>query len=91
MTRSQAEKKLRRLRKAVNRRPLPAYIDLVRWLKDRGHAQTTGGANRLLVAGRVRSDSHTVGRMRGPKDEWVPARLVPANLRERLVVDALSE
>lgn len=56
------QKRLRRLRKAVERQPLVAYIDLVRWLKERGYAQTTGKAHELLVDGKVRVDSHAVGR-----------------------------
>lgn len=59
------KKKLRRLRKALRRTP-EGYIDLVRWLKDRGHAQTTGQANKIILAGRVRSESHKLGIMPVP-------------------------
>lgn len=55
------EKKLRRLRKAVGRTPLPAYIDLIDWLKTRGHADTSGQARKLILAERVKSESHTLG------------------------------
>lgn len=58
------QKKIARLRKLINRRTPPAYIDLVRWLKDRGYAQTTGEAARLMVDGKVRVGSHAVGRER---------------------------
>lgn len=56
------QKRLARLRKAVNRQPLLAYIDLQRWLKDRGYASSTREANELLIGGKVMVDSHTVGR-----------------------------
>lgn len=59
--RSITDKKLNRLRKAVNRRPLPAYVDLVAWLKDRRYARSTGEAESLILAGRVKSDSHVIG------------------------------
>lgn len=86
------KKKLARLRKATQRTPLPAYIDLIRWLKDRRHANTTGEALRLLVDGKVRSESHVVGRRKhsftGPDGEvherWEPVQFVPANLRDTL-------
>lgn len=57
-------KKMRRLRKALNRQTPIAFIDLVDWLKTRGHAQTTGEARELLVDGKVRVGSHAVGRQK---------------------------
>lgn len=54
------DKQLNRLRKST-RHKLPAHFDLVQWLKDRNHAQTTGEAERLILAGRVRSGSHKIG------------------------------
>jgi ribosome-associated protein YbcJ (S4-like RNA binding protein) len=75
------------------RRPLPAYIDLIQWLKLRGHAQTTGEAKELLKAGAVRSGANPVGRIqvkvnRGNLDtvEYVPQPLVDAGLRKTLYV-----
>jgi ribosome-associated protein YbcJ (S4-like RNA binding protein) len=58
------EKKMRRLRKTVARRSLPAFIDLIQYLKSRNYADTTGQAVRLLVDGKVRVDSHIIGRER---------------------------
>ena len=54
------KKAARRVRKLL-RSELPAYIDLIQWLKDRGYAQTTGQAEKLILAGRVRSESHKLG------------------------------
>lgn len=39
----------------------PRFLDLVQWLKDHRHAQTTGAANKLILAGKVRHGSHVVG------------------------------
>ena len=87
------QKKLRRLRKAVERTPLPAYIDLIDWLKTRRYAQTTGQAIRMLEQGKVRSESHVVGREKRimlVKDEqrelWVAAPRVPSYMRDTLTV-----
>ena len=55
------KKKLRGLRKALRKTP-PRYINLVEWLQDRGYANTAGGARQLLIDGKVRVDSHVVGR-----------------------------
>lgn len=55
------QKKVARLRKAVSRRQLPAFINLVHWLKFRKHAQTSGEAERLILAGKVRVGSNRIG------------------------------
>ena len=89
------QKRLNRLRKAVNRRPLPAYTDLIWWLKFYRHARTTREAVELLLDGRLRSDSHVIGREKrvvfDPKSEkqierWEFVRYVPARLRPTLTV-----
>lgn len=81
-------KRLARLRRALRGPGLPAYIDLVDWLKTRGHAQTTGAAKRLMLDGKVKVDSHTVGRVKNEKGEWVPRQLVTSEFRGKLhVVD----
>lgn len=54
------QKKLRKLRKLMRQTPT-RYVNLFEWLKDRGYAQTTGEARALILEGRVKSDSHTVG------------------------------
>lgn len=85
-----AEKKLKRLRKAIERTPLPRYIELIDWLKDHRYADTTGQAIRLLEDGRVHSESHVIGRekvvMMDEKsnkliERWVATSRVPASLR----------
>lgn len=62
--RSSQSKKLKRLRKALYRQPLPAKIDLVNWLKTRSYADSTRQAVELLKDGKVKVDSHVVGRTR---------------------------
>lgn len=86
-------KKIARLRKAINRHPLPAYIDLIQWLKLRGIAQSTGHAEKIILAGRVRSDSHRLGVItvkvfEGGKviDKEIVQSRVPAKLRQTLHV-----
>lgn len=58
------QKKLRRLRKAINRKPLTAYVDIEDWLVTRGHAKSKREARQLMVDGKVKAESHTVGRER---------------------------
>lgn len=83
--RSRDAKRIRRLEKALRRTP-NTYIDLVTWLKDRRHAQTTGEALKILEAGRVRNGSHVVGRVEWKEGSFVPVRLVPANYRKEMIV-----
>jgi hypothetical protein len=89
------DKQMRRLRRALERRPLPAWIDLVQWLKFHRHAYTTGQALRLLLDGKVKSESHVVGRERVERiingqtvEQWEPVTRVPAKLRNTLRVEA---
>ena len=89
------EKKLARLRKTINRRPLPAFIDLIDYLKLHRYADTTGQAIRLLVDGKVKSESHVIGRekrifLKDDKqhERWEPAPRVPARLRGSITVEA---
>ena len=87
-------KQRRRAAKALRRRPLPAFIDLVEWLKTHGHASTTGEARQIILDKRVKSDSHTLGVKNVPtlqpngtvKDEDVVSQAVPADLRGRIRV-----
>lgn len=77
------EKKMRRFRKQLGRKRLPAYIDIIEWLKDHGHAQTTGEAIRLLLDERVKSESHTVGLR--PETVLVGETLATRNVVSRYV------
>lgn len=82
-------KKLYRLRKQLARQPLPAYINLIEWLQDHRHAQTAGAARKLLLAGRVKVDSHPVGRMPvpgGSSDEFLLSPYTAAENRSRIMV-----
>lgn len=54
-------KKRRRTAKVFARTPLPAYLDLVQYLTDRGHANTKRQAREIILAKRVRADSHILG------------------------------
>jgi hypothetical protein len=88
------QKKLRKLERAIRKGGGPnAHIDLIDWLKTRGYAQTTGAAVRMLIDGKVRVDSHVVGRNEVPdpfkkdKKVWGIAPLIPAHHRDRIVVD----
>lgn len=54
-------KKIRTLSRALRKGRVDSYIDLVQWLKLRGHAQTTGEAHRLILSKRVMADSHPLG------------------------------
>jgi hypothetical protein len=55
------QKKRRRVAKAVRRQKLPAYFDLFQWLIDRGHAKSRREARELVLAKRVKADSHVIG------------------------------
>lgn len=91
--RSTTDKKIRRLRKMI-RQPLPVHFDLVQWLKDRGHAQTTREAAKLILDGRVRSGSHVVGTTTvevvgadgKPEQHTVVDRYQPARYKAELIV-----
>lgn len=83
--RDRTEKKLKRLRKTLKTQPLEAQINLLEWLQDRRYAQSTGQARKIILDGRVRSESHVLGirsvehPLTHEKMEvvhpWVPARL----------------
>lgn len=77
-------KKVAKVRKAMRRTP-PAYIDLVAWLKDRRYAQTTGEAEQIILDGRLRVDSHPIGKSqdkRLKKERRLKAALRPGDLDE---------
>jgi hypothetical protein len=90
------EKKRRRVAKAFKRKSLPAYFDLVKWLVDHGHAKSKREARDVILAGRVKSDSHTIGVEKLP---WLDAagnetekdfvfEHVPVALRQNITVAA---
>lgn len=64
--RSIRRKQANRLRKALRASPA-TMIDLVQYLKDRRYAQTTGEAEKIILDGRVRSESHKLGITKGRK------------------------
>lgn len=87
-------KQRRRAAKALRRTALPAYLDLIQWLKDRRYASTTGQARKIILDRRVKADSHVIGLMKVPvlqpdhtiKEQDVVAQHVPAELRGRITV-----
>jgi hypothetical protein len=91
--RSLQDKKLRKLRKAL-RPPTASYINLIDWLRDRGYANTVGEAEALLLSGKVKVESHTVGRveqdnpLKPGNKEWVVQPLTPAGNRKDIIVNA---
>jgi hypothetical protein len=58
-------KRARRVRKAL-RPPIPRNFDLVQWLLDHKHAKTKREARTLLIEGKVKADSHILGRVEMP-------------------------
>jgi hypothetical protein len=60
-----ARKRGDRMRKALRHTP-DRYFNLIEWLCDHGHAQTAGQARKIILARRVRSDSHVLGIRREP-------------------------
>ena len=53
-------KQANRLRHALRRTP-DQYRDLVSWLVSRGHAPSRRAARELILAGKVRYESHKLG------------------------------
>ena len=87
---SRDQKAIRRLRRALQVTP-PGSIDLVAWLVDNGHAKSKRAARELILAKKVKADSHPLGIDRGydklldREVEYVNP-LVPAELRGRIIV-----
>lgn len=91
--RSSQDKKIRKLGRALRSAGAPpASLDLIDWLKTRGHAQTTGEAVRMLLDGRVMVDSHVVGRVeyldaaKGEKVAYAISPLIGAHHRSNITV-----
>lgn len=88
-------KQIAAMRRSLRQQPTRS-INLVEWLRDRGYAQTAGEARRLILAGRVKSESHVLGvhvrQVPDPahpgdtRDESVVHPIVPADLRGTLHV-----
>jgi hypothetical protein len=87
------EKKRRRIAKSLRRVDLPRRFDLVEWLVSRGHAGTKRAARELILSGRVKANSHTLGIITVPDgkggEEDVVSPLIDAALRSDVMV--LSE
>lgn len=80
----------------MTRTPLPRRFDALVWLRDRGYAQTNGAARTLILDGRLKSESHTVGIAEeprlgpdgAPRMEKVVDRFLPVAVRNNLRVEA---
>lgn len=86
---SRENKKRRRIVKSLTI-GLPAYINLVEYVKDRTNC-TTGTAKAVLLSGALKVDSHPIGykfvKVNG-RDEKVLNPLLPAELRNRIEINA---
>lgn len=88
------EKRAARARKALSRRTPKRRFDAVKWLLDRRYVQTKGAARDLILAGRLKSESHTVGIAKElrlgpdgePRQETVVDRFLPIEYRKNLRV-----
>lgn len=90
-------KKIAALRRALHKNAgaLPANMDLVQWLKDHKFAQTSGQAYSIILAERVKYESHTVGTLKlfdplKNENRLVVQRYVPASMRTALRVEAAA-
>lgn len=66
----------------------PAYIDLVEWVRQRAHI-SRGRAAKVILAGSLKVDSHTIGVTRIKTHDGhkrLLNRYVPADLRGRIEV-----
>lgn len=91
---SLANKRLRRAERST-RKPLPAYIDLIQWVRSRSSV-TAGEARRIILAGTLKSGSHTIGvkELPGPNKIKVLDRFVSASHRGEIQIvmpEALNE
>lgn len=77
-------KRARSRRKAITKGRLPAYIDLIQWVKMRSNI-STGLARKVILAGTLRVDSHTIGVVKTERGK-VFQQFVPAELRGRIQV-----
>ncbi len=86
-----AEKKRRRVAKTLRRAELPRYFDIVQWLLDHEYATTKRQARELLLADKVRSNSHPLGTEVGLRDGKVQKLVnsrVPIAARADIIVSA---
>lgn len=81
-------KKRRRVAKSITI-GLPAYINLIEYVKDRTRC-TTGTATAVLLSGAIKVDSHTVGyKTVGGKKVLQP--LLPAEMRDRIMITKIGK
>lgn len=79
-------KRARRARRTLRKGVLPAYIDLIDWVKIRSNLSTRRAVG-VILAGSLKVDSHIIGvKEIGPAKMKVLDRYVPADLRGRIEV-----
>lgn len=78
-------KAARRARKQITRGTVPAYIDLIAYVRARTNC-TAGTARKVLMSGALRVDSHPVGFTREKGDVKVLAPLLDAKHRGNIQV-----
>ena len=89
---SRENKKRRRVAKAL-RPSLPAYINLIEYVKDRTRC-TNGTARQVLLQGVLRIDSHPIGykwQKYNGRDVKVIDPLLPAEYRDKIVISKPEE
>jgi hypothetical protein len=87
-------KRVRRMRRALRKGRVRAFIDLVSWLQLHGYADTAGQARKLIMDERVKSESHPLGfqiiELPDADGEMHKHRIfnprVPADLRDSIYV-----
>ncbi len=81
-------KKRRRVARAIRSRPLPAYFDLVEWLVSREHAPTKRVAREMILAKRVRANSHVLGVGKDAKGEFIAPHVSTDLMADVTILDA---
>jgi len=69
------EKQARRVERLFSPTPRRLF-DLLDWLELHGHADTRGQARKLVLQGKVRSDTHTVGITEVEDKHGLPIKVV---------------
>lgn len=86
------QKQRRRIAKQFRRTTPPLWFDLAQWLQDHKHASTRKEAKTIILAEKVKSDSHVVGveQISGPHIKGKAMKIVnttvPLELKDRLMV-----
>jgi hypothetical protein len=77
-------KRARRARRTLTKGVLPAYINLIEWVKLRSGLSTRQAQN-VLLHGSLRVDSHPVGYVEENGKKFLKV-LIPAEMRDRIQI-----